>query len=150
MPALATKPVTVITRGPEGASGLLPEGPLIVVVTGDRNWDDYPTLRSNLDLFWIGELHEGGAPGADTYCRYWAHSHQVAHHEHRARWTEEGRAAGPRRNARMYAEAQPDLVVAFKNNFGAKRGGTEHMVSLALADDTPVWLVGDRLARWLL
>lgn len=150
VPALACAPTTSAIRGPEGAAAPLPPGPLIVVVTGSREWADYMLIEQNLNQFWIGTLHQGGARGADTLCRYWALRNSVEHQEHRANWTQEGRAAGPRRNIRMYAAAQPDLVVAFKDDFGVNpRGGTEHMVSLALKDEKPVWLVGDGQARWL-
>ena len=150
VPATACNPLTEMAQGPEGADDRLPIGPLVVVVTGSRDWVNYWLVEQNLNLFWIGILHEGGARGADTFARYWAMRHSVEHQQHRANWVQEGRAAGPRRNVRMYSTAQPDLVVAFKDNFGENpRGGTEHMVSLARKGETPVWLVGDGQARWL-
>lgn len=121
----------------------------MVIVTGDRNWHDYPPIEANLSRFWIGVLHEGGARGADRCAQNWAVIHQVLYETHRADWPREGRRAGPLRNIRMYGEASPDLVIAFKDNFGTNpRGGTEHMVSLALNGNTPVWLVGNGQAQW--
>lgn len=123
---------------------------LKVIVTGDRHWMAYRLVCTNLDRFTIGELHQGGAPGADRCGKRWAISRNVAHFEHPADWTTFGRAGGPLRNIDMHKSVAPDLVVAFKNNFGANpRGGTEHMVSLAWGTGTPVWHVDELGARWL-
>jgi len=123
---------------------------LVVIVTGDRYWPNYPLVCENLDRFTIGELHQGGATGADRCAKHWALDRGVPEFEHAADWTTFGRAAGPIRNKDMHETVKPDLVVAFKNDFGARpNGGTEHMVSLAWGTGTPVWHVDEVGARWL-
>lgn len=123
---------------------------LVVVVTGSRDWTNHRLVCENLDRFTIGELHEGAARGADACARRWAVSRGVASFRHPADWAAFGRSAGPRRNIEMHKTANADLVVAFKNDFGAApNGGTEHMVSLAWDTGTPVWHVDTLGARWL-
>lgn len=128
----------------------LRRNPLIVIVTGDRNWADYALVCENLNRFTVGEVHHGGARGADRCAERWAIAWGIPHFQHNADWARYGRAAGPLRNIEMHEMANADLVVAFKNNFGANpHGGTEHMVSLAWDSDTPVWHVDGLGARWL-
>jgi hypothetical protein len=123
---------------------------LVVVVTGSRDWTNYRLVCENLDRFTVGELHEGAARGADACARRWAISRGVTSFRHPADWKALGRSAGPRRNIEMHKTANADLVVAFKNDFGAtSNGGTEHMVSLAWDTGTPVWHVDELGARWL-
>jgi hypothetical protein len=123
---------------------------LVVIVTGDRGWTNYRLVCENLDRFSISELHQGGAAGADRCAKNWALRRGVPSFQHPADWKTFGKAAGPLRNIEMHKSVNADLVVAFKNNFGAKpNGGTEHMVSLAWDTGTPVWHVDELGARWL-
>jgi hypothetical protein len=123
---------------------------LKVIVTGSRDWTDYRLICLNLNRWTIGELHEGGARGADSCARRWAIAHKVPAFRHPADWKKFGRSAGPRRNVDMHDSVKPDLVVAFKDNFGLNpNGGTEHMVSLAWDSGTPVWHVSEDHAGWL-
>ena len=123
---------------------------LVVIVTGDRYWPNYPLVCETLDGFTIAELHQGGATGADRCAKHWALDREVPEFEHAADWATFGRAAGPIRNKDMHETVKPDLVVAFKNDLGANpKGGTEHMVSLARGTGTPVWHVDEVGARWL-
>lgn len=149
-----TAPRHVTTRNLEvpadDPTEILGRGLLRVVVTGSRDWTNYRLVCENLDQFLISELHEGAAPGADSCARRWAISRQIPSFRHPANWAQFGKSAGPRRNIAMHEEVGPDLVVAFKNDFGANpRGGTEHMVSLAWGTGTPVWHVDELGARWL-
>ncbi len=68
----------------------------------------------------------GGASGVDEIAVFWAITNWCEHKEYRAKWTEEGKAAGPRRNQRMLDEGKPSLVIAFP---GGK--GTANMIRLA-------------------
>jgi hypothetical protein len=122
---------------------------LVVVVTGSRDWTNYRLVCQNLDRFTIGELHEGAARGADACARRWALSRGVTSFRHPADWKAFGKSAGPRRNIAMHKAANADLVVAFKDDFGAVNGGTEHMVSLSWDAGRPVWHVDALGARWL-
>lgn len=82
-------------------------------------------------------LIHGGATGVDSQAGCWAYANQVPIKVYRAAWRKpdgtRDRSAGPRRNARMLHEEQPDLVVAFP---GGK--GTADMVRRAKAADVPV------------
>lgn len=66
------------------------------------------------------EIVEGGAPGADRYARAWAYNRQIPCRTFRADWKRHHHASGPIRNARMIAEGQPDLVVAFPGGAGTR------------------------------
>lgn len=139
--------VTAISLSP---SELLQGRLLTVIVTGDRFWSNYQLVCDTLDAFTIGELHQGGATGADHCSKTWAEARRVPQFEHAAAWGTYGRGAGPIRNIAMIKEASPDLVVAFKNGlWDNPNGGTEHMVSLAFDTATPVWHVDEVGARWL-
>ena len=127
----------------------MPSGPLVVLVCGSRTYTDFRTVYATLDQFPIKFLGQGGAPGADRYGKAWAIQHDVPHQEFPADWHRYGKSAGPRRNRHMYAELEPDLVVAFKDNFGQTRGGTEDMVHVARRGGTPVWLVDGGVGVWL-
>jgi hypothetical protein len=133
----------------EGPHEYLRDRLLVVMVTGSRDWTNCRLVCENLDRFSIGELHEGAARGADACARRWALSRGVTSFRHPADWTTFGRSAGPRRNIEMHKTANADVVVAFKDDFGATNGGTEHMVSLAWDSGTPVWHVDALGARWL-
>lgn len=125
-----------------------------VLVCGDRYWGVDPTpapgvseetlqalrerahieretLFSYLDELYeretITEIIEGEAPGADLLGRRWAEERGVAVRPFRAKWREQGRAAGPIRNKLMLVEGQPDFVAAFHNNIHLSKG-TKNMV----------------------
>lgn len=92
-----------------------------VLVCGGRDYDDW--LHVNVTLSGmdppITHLAEGGAPGADYLAAQWAERHpEVLHYTFPADWGRYGRGAGPRRNATMLAEFEPDLVVAFPGGRG--------------------------------
>lgn len=91
---------------------------------------------------------EGGAPGADTAAAEWHrafYGHRPDQHEqYPADWEKHGKAAGPIRNQQMLDEGKPDIVFAFKNEFGVRswpRGGTEDMVARAKAAGIPYYIV---------
>ena len=93
-----------------------------VLVCGGRDYDD--DARVNRTLV---ELHNdrritaiihGGATGADTYAARWGAWYGVDVLKFAARWSTEGRGAGPKRNQRMLDVGKPDLVVAFPGGRG--------------------------------
>src|SRR6059058_4985184 len=127
-----------------------PDGSLRIIVTGSRNWTNYPAVCATLDSLDVASLDHGDCPGADRFADRWAKLRDVPHHAHPADWGRLGRRAGPLRNIEMFTNVHPDAVVAFKDAFGLNpHGGTEHMVGLAEAAGTPVLLVGDGRTRWL-
>ena len=93
-----------------------------VLVCGGRDYHDFNEVGRVL-----GELHArqgisciitGCADGADRWARNWGRLHEVDVAMFAARWTADGRKAGPLRNARMLAEGKADLVVAFPGGNG--------------------------------
>ena len=75
-------------------------------------------LVSTLGSLGVTEMASGGASGADDYAHQWAIARGIPAQVFRARWKQEGLAAGPIRNARMLAEFKPDAVVAFPGGRG--------------------------------
>lgn len=94
-----------------------------VIVCGGRRYADARKVRAVLDGLRaeIGRFAvvTGGATGADTWADGWARDNRVDRRVYYARWGEDGvRAAGPVRNRRMLAGAEPVLVVAFPGGAG--------------------------------
>lgn len=79
-------------------------------------------------------IANGDAPGADKMSYSWAKTRRVPCALYPAFWTEEGRAAGPKRNRRMFTGFEPEGVVAFPGG-----DGTADMVSVAV--DGGAWIV---------
>lgn len=69
----------------------------------------------------------GDADGVDQYAKNFAELHYVDHSVLYARWSKEGRRAGPARNIRMFWE-RPDRVIAFPS---ADSVGTRHVIDRA-------------------
>jgi ABC-type Fe3+-hydroxamate transport system substrate-binding protein len=103
-----------------------------VVVCGGRDFTDsdlvFRTLNELHDATPITDLAHGGAPGADTIAGQWMLRTGRQPVVFLADWGKHGRAAGPIRNAKMLAELNPDLVVAFPGG-----RGTADMVAMAKA-----------------
>ncbi len=101
-----------------------------VIVCGGRDYADKGKVWDTLSAAWIGDdldsLAHGGASGADSLAGEWAQSMQIDYRVYPARWTLEGRSAGPRRNLRMLDDFKPALVIAFPGG-----RGTAHMVEIA-------------------
>lgn len=129
-----------------------------VIVCGSRDWEDWRTVWQTLDGVYINfeigyasthlgpfELIHGDARGADKAARRWAESSPLHSYNERpddmefihtpvpANWTRYRNAAGPIRNREML-KMEPDLVLAFKNDFDwtFSEGGTEDMVKIAI------------------
>lgn len=74
----------------------------IVLVTGDRNWDDRQEIYNWLDHFKdIKLIVEGTAQGADIMAEEWATSRETPYLGVPAKWQSQARAAGPIRNSAM-------------------------------------------------
>lgn len=101
-------------------------GPVVVCVTGGRDFDD-PYLmavtlgltREHLGIRWL--LH-GGARGADRMAGLWAEKTGVSLRTLPARWKTDGDAAGPTRNEdmaqRMILEKPRCLCIAMPGGSG--------------------------------
>lgn len=137
--------------------------PTIVIVTGSRDWVDPRPILDRLDQV-LAEgrpvvLFEGECRGADRIARSWARAHEndgVELVPMPARWTDYPAnarwRAGRDRNEQMLRRAKQladetggDVrVLAFKRNFDwrLRKGGTEHMVSIAKDAGVPGVVVG--------
>jgi hypothetical protein len=118
-----------------------------LLVCGSRTWTDRARLRQVLDQL-VREhgdgqvtVIEGDARGADRLAGQLARRRGWALERYPADWRHEGRAAGPRRNARMLREGRPDLVVAFTVGPLAASRGTADMVRRAREAGVPVHLI---------
>lgn len=122
-----------------------------IIVCGGRNYADEGRVFQVLDVLHaerrICHVHAGGAKGADSLAIRWCNAQPMmlpdgtlsgnvpGYSIHYAEWRKEGRAAGPRRNARMLcASPAPTLVVAFPGGPGtsdmarqARKAGVEVM-----------------------
>jgi hypothetical protein len=99
---------------------------MIILVCGGRDYNDRARLFSVLDEYAVDLIVQGGAKGADWLAADWARSREVPCLTHPARWSANGRQAGPLRNNAMLIRWHPDEVVAFPGG-----PGTGHMVGLA-------------------
>lgn len=78
-------------------------------------WHDLNNLHED---FGFTKLIQGGAKGADRFAKEWAATHpEVEVWTTKANWEKFGKAAGPKRNARML-EWEPDFVIAFPGGRG--------------------------------
>ena len=116
-----------------------------LLVCGSRAWSDYRRLRRTLEAT-VAQAEgvtviEGGARGADRMAGHLACMHGWGLEVYPARWQQEGRAAGVRRNARMLQEGRPDLVVAFTVGPLQQSRGTADMVRRAREAGVPVHIV---------
>ncbi len=107
---------------------------MIVLVCGGRNYNDSARVSAVLDTISnITKVVTGGAPGADRLAGLWAGKRGIEYKEFLPDWARDGRAAGPIRNAKMLAESNPDVVVAFPGS-----RGTAHMVRIARASGVDI------------
>lgn len=108
-----------------------------ILVCGGRDFSNRDWLFAVLNNFHrtysVYAIIHGGASGADTYAGWWAIQNEIDQHVYPAKWSIDGKAAGPLRNERMLLEAQPDLVLAFPGG-----NGTAHMVKIAKEADVQV------------
>lgn len=110
-----------------------------VLVTGDRNWNNWASVwRSLRGLGPLTEIVHGGARGADSMCAYVANKLGYTVHEHKAKWDLYGKAAGPLRNQEML-DKHPNigLCLAFHDDLAHSKG-TADMVRRARAKGIPV------------
>lgn len=97
-----------------------------VLVSGGREYLDKARMAEVLSAFKPTEIIHGGCRGADRLADEWAKRNFIAVREFKADWGKYGPSAGPIRNERMLAEAEPDIVLIFP---GGK--GTLNMAILA-------------------
>jgi 2-C-methyl-D-erythritol 4-phosphate cytidylyltransferase len=115
---------------------------MVVLVTGDRNWQSYIVIKKTLKALQkkhkIKFLIQGGAHGADTIAKCVAAWLGITPITVDALWEIQHKAAGPIRNKKMlellelFNEGLKDdvLVLAFHDTL-KKSQGTKNMVELA-------------------
>jgi UDP-N-acetylmuramoylalanine-D-glutamate ligase len=100
-----------------------------VLVCGGRDYSDIRKVFATLgELSGMEFLMFGCASGADAIAHQWGERMRMDYRKFFAKWTEQGKGAGPIRNQRMLDEGKPDLVVAFPGG-----SGTADMVRRAKA-----------------
>lgn len=90
-----------------------------IIVTGSRNWTDYPVLAAALHEVTYGHhpsgitLVHGACPdGADAYAKHYAEDHGWMVEPHPADWKAHGLGAGYKRNGEM-VHLGADVVLGF-------------------------------------
>lgn len=101
-----------------------------VLVCGGRDFEDFEAVDYVLEYFHtkvepISLIIQGGATGADSLAKDWAHMNYIPCLEHPANWPKYNKPAGMIRNKEMLKWG-PEMVIAFP---GGK--GTAGMVKLA-------------------
>lgn len=109
----------------------------IILVTGDREWNNTDVIAEKLSAFPEGsKLIHGAARGADTICGQCAEllGFEISVYPY---LSEYGKAGGPIRNIQMVDE-NPDItiVLAFHDDIENSRG-TKHMLSVCLKRGIP-------------
>lgn len=113
-----------------------------ICVNGSRGFEDREKIYEALDNLIPEETREsvvlitGGCRGPDTIAEEWAIDRGVEVEVVRAKWLIEGRAAGPKRNARMIKLS--DRLISF---WDGKSRGTKGTIELANIKKIPVTIV---------
>ena len=103
-----------------------------VIVAGSRNFDDYFLLREKCDALLARKTDKniiivsGTARGADRLGERYAHERGYQIEQYPADWNNNGKAAGPIRNAKMADNA--DALIAF---WDGESRGTANMIETA-------------------
>lgn len=107
-----------------------------VLVTGGRDYSDYPALKTAMDMLpnKPSVVIHGNARGEDALADRWALESGVFVLRMPALWDAQGKSAGIRRNAAMISLAFPEYCVAFPGG-----RGTASMVELCRKAGIPVW-----------
>jgi hypothetical protein len=114
-----------------------------LVIAGSRSFCNYDKLEEVVNNLLVYKKNEcrievisGGAQGPDTLGRAYALKHGYRICLMPAKWDEEGRSAGMRRNERMAEYA--DAAVVF---YDGSSPGTTHMIKTMLAMKKPIRVV---------
>lgn len=117
-----------------------------ILVCGGRDFEDDGLVFRTLDAVLrkhgpdgLVIIHGACKTGADSFAERWAKYREIPYIGVPARWTEQGRAAGPIRNKRMRDTTSPDQCIAFDGG-----DGTRGMIALMREIGVEPWLVGWR------
>lgn len=96
---------------------------MVVLVCGDRNWDDYDTIRRELKKLPKGSvIIHGGCRGADKIAGEVAMELGFKVIAFPAEWDKYGKSAETIRNAKMLEEIRPDVVLTFHDDLERSKG----------------------------
>jgi hypothetical protein len=120
------------------------------IVCGSRDWTDGASIHTAMNQ----AIHDKRIPewemlvvgsdrGADWWAWQWALKREMPAMVFPARWSDEGRAAGPRRNQRMYNWAQPVVTLAFPGG-----RGTASMIGVARGGGTATFMFDVEKQQW--
>lgn len=113
-----------------------PRVPARYIFCGSRGWDETTQIRERLQALPAGAIVVvGGARGADRIAEQVARRMGLEVEVYPARWDQEGKGAGYRRNERMLGLPKVSGVFAFRTR--GKSGGTDHMVRIAREAGVP-------------
>jgi hypothetical protein len=114
----------------------------VILVTGDRNWNNPLTHGRVVENALYGYrkhspiVVHGAARGVDTMADLFARAFNYEVRPYPADWATYHKAAGPIRNTQMLQE-NPDLVLAFHDDLSTSKG-TKNMVNQAVRSGIPV------------
>jgi hypothetical protein len=115
-----------------------------ILACGDRNYTDLSSIGVVLlmcrDIFGDFTLIHGACRGADRIAGEASITMEMITIAVPARWSRDGRKAGPLRNQVMLDKGRPDLVLAFHDHIEDSRG-THDMIRRAKRAGLPVVLV---------
>lgn len=122
------------------ALGLDQLSPLVVAVSGGRDYRDGGCLNRTLDLlervYGIRLLIHGGASGADSLAGQWAYSREINCLRLPAKWKTHGRVAGYLRNSEI-GTWTPHLWIFFPGGRGTQNARevakARHITALDIA-----------------
>lgn len=124
----------VSNEAPE--DGTAPLVPARYIFCGSRGWGGTTRIRERLERLPAGAIVVvGGARGADRIAEQVARRMGLEVEVYPARWHEEGKGAGYRRNERILGLPKVSGVFAFRTR--GKSGGTDHMIRIAREAGVP-------------
>jgi hypothetical protein len=120
-----------------------------VLICGDRNWTDRESIDSLLATLprETTTIIHGNAKGADRIAGEIAEGYGMDVEFYPAMWNLYGRAAGPKRNAKMLEKGRPEYIVYYHADLASSKG-TRNMVNQAREAGLPV-LNGLRIRRFI-
>lgn len=99
---------------------------MIALVCGGRDFKDRNLVWRILDMMIIDLLVHGDCrTGADFFADLWARNRRQKVRSYPAEWDKHGNRAGPIRNAFMFEDSKPNIVIAFPGG-----PGTQNMVNI--------------------
>lgn len=113
---------------------------MIVIMCGDRNWNNFKIIEKVFDSFPITKVIHGDCRGADKICGYVARQRGIEVIPVPAKWSIFGpKRAGPIRNREML-KYNPELTIAFHDNI-EKSKGTKDMITASKEKGVTVFLI---------